>query len=327
MPNHVTNRIRLTGDPQAIQRLLRAVAYDDLSEMDIPDGVNTIDFNKIIPQPAELYRGDLGKSEREKYKRNNWYDWNIGNWGTKSNSYGYGRETAEQTLCFDTAWAPPHPVIRKLSEQYPDIAIEHRWADEDSGYNCGRHTYAGGERIEEYYPDYGKEAIEFACGVKGCTPEENGLVLNAAGTDYICSEYPDFQVIEVAGQTALFANERLSLQDIPKGTYLYHLRTSDDGDRFATLERSVTVNHGGSVVTKEPINFGGEDHIVFTDETSPNFTGEEATFEMLLHDEIYFDLETDEITDGIGVEVQSDNTDFEQSERPTEPEDGMQMTL
>lgn len=89
MPNHITNIISFEGDPQAIQKVLRAIAYNDLSKKNIPDGINTIDFNKIIPQHAGLYRGDLGIKEMEEYGENNWYDWNTGNWGTKWNSYGY----------------------------------------------------------------------------------------------------------------------------------------------------------------------------------------------------------------------------------------------
>ena len=42
------------------------------------------------------------------------------------------------------------------------------------------------------------------------------------------------------------------------------------------------VNHAGSVVTKEPIDFKGADHIEFDEDSSPNFLGEEATFQDLL---------------------------------------------
>lgn len=54
MPNHVTNIIRLTGEPDDIARLLKQIAYDDSSEQDIPSGVHSIDFNKIIPQPKDI---------------------------------------------------------------------------------------------------------------------------------------------------------------------------------------------------------------------------------------------------------------------------------
>ena len=39
---------------------------------------------------------------------------------------------------------------------------------------------------------------------------------------------------------------------------------------FAPL---VVVNHGGTVLVKEPIDFGGADRINLTEDTSPNFLG------------------------------------------------------
>lgn len=84
-------------------------------------------------------------------------------------------------------------------------------------------------------------------------------------------------MIEIAGQTALFANERITSSQIPKGLYVSHLRHSDDGERFATLEPTVTVNHGGSVITKQAINFGKQGYLSLDEDSEPNFTGESAT--------------------------------------------------
>ena len=58
-----------------------------------------------------------------KYGASTWYDWAVGNWGTKWNAYGYdnGVEMEDGKLKFLTAWAAPHPIMQKLSEMYPDI--------------------------------------------------------------------------------------------------------------------------------------------------------------------------------------------------------------
>ena len=53
MPNWVTNRIVFHGDQENIDRVLQ----------DIKGNGSKIDFNKIIPMPDNIYRGDLGKRE------------------------------------------------------------------------------------------------------------------------------------------------------------------------------------------------------------------------------------------------------------------------
>ena len=84
--------------------------------------------------------------------------------------------------------------------------------------------------------------------------EDYALYLNASETEYINIEYDDeYELIEVAGHTALFTNDRITDTDIPKGMYCYHLRHNDNGE-FFTIEKNVAVNHGGSIVTKEPID-------------------------------------------------------------------------
>ena len=82
-----------------------------------------------------------------------WYEWCVRNWGTKWNAYGYDEGGVDyhdgDSLRFQTAWSAPHPVLEKLTEMFPDIELEHEWADEDIGQNCGRYSYKAGERIEE----------------------------------------------------------------------------------------------------------------------------------------------------------------------------------
>lgn len=102
---------------------------------------------------------------------------------------------------------------------------------------------------------------------------------------FISEQDEDFEVIEIAGQTALFSNDRLTSADIPKGTYCYDLRQSDDGDRFCSIEKSVTVNHGGSVITKKPIDLGEKGFIPLTDDTEPNFIGKTSTFSDFMSNE------------------------------------------
>lgn len=84
-------------------------------------------------------------------------------------------------------------------------------------------------------------------------------------------------VIEVLDRKALFSNGRLLPEEVPEGLYAYDLRHSDDGDRFCSVEPRVGVNHGGTILLKEVLDFGEQGYIALDDDTEPNFTGEEMT--------------------------------------------------
>ncbi len=276
MPNNITNILSFTGNLDIIASMLNEIAYSN--EEDIPIGVKSIDFTKILPPPSNIFQGAVGPKERELYGKNNWYDWNRANWGTKWNSYGYSFQYPEnESLIFETAWSAPHPVIKKLSEMYPNIAIEHQWADEDIGYNCGERKYLGGNVIHEFMPD-GKEAFEFACAVKGLELKELGLVLNATETDYINEEDDEYEVVSVFGNPGLFSSEKLTLEDIPKGLFLAYLKESDDKSEYSSIEQVVGDNFAGSLITTEPLEFGASNSIQLTEPGSVQFIDGQLTF-------------------------------------------------
>lgn len=85
MPNHVTNVIALNGDRKQICELLERIKNDEY-------GVGTVDFQKILPMPDEVYKENLSAAEKAVHWKNNWYDWSAANWGTKWNSYGYEKD-------------------------------------------------------------------------------------------------------------------------------------------------------------------------------------------------------------------------------------------
>ena len=102
-------------------------------------------------------------------------------------------------------------------------------------------------------------------------------MLNKSETAYINIENEKYDLIELLGKPALFSNGRLTDTDIPKGLFVYHLRHDDSGCSFAAVEPNVKVNHAGSVITDEPIDFSKQGYIAFTEDTEPNFIGEELT--------------------------------------------------
>ena len=276
MPNHVTNVVSFSGDKSRISAMQKEIQNDE-------HGIGSVDFEKILPMPDTVYNGSLGIRERDLYGENNWYDWRLGNWGTKWNSYGYTENTTFQDdkIKFLTAWSAPHPILQKLSEMYPDVKMKHEWADEDIGMNCGRYVYYDGERVEEYFPESQKECLEFAAKVMDVSLEEDyALYLNASETGYVNIEYDDeYELVEIEDLPALFTNERITDADIPKGMYCYHIRHDDNGN-FCAIEKNVSVNHAGSIITKEPIDLGKQGYISLNQDNIPNFLGENMSIYM-----------------------------------------------
>lgn len=84
-------------------------------------------------------------------------------------------------------------------------------------------------------------------------------------------------VIEVLDRRALFSNGRLMPEQIPEGLYAYDLRHSDDGDRFCSIEPKVGVNHGGTILMRDILDFGESGYIPLDEDTEPNFLGDEMT--------------------------------------------------
>ena len=87
------------------------------------------------------------------------------------------------------------------------------------------------------------------------------------------------ELIEIIGRPALFSDGRISDDEIPDGLYRYDLRFGDDDLTIGAIEPNVYVDHAGSIVVKEPIDFGESGNIQLDEDSSPNFTGEEMTAE------------------------------------------------
>ena len=123
MPNWCNNNLTLTHeDPAMIQR-----AYDALERGEF--------LNEFIPVPADLQitSGYLGSGDeqkelerktaenREKYGYGNWYDYCVGEWGTKWDVGGQGQSDIHPDgkmlhTSFDSAWSPPVNAYVKLEE-------------------------------------------------------------------------------------------------------------------------------------------------------------------------------------------------------------------
>jgi hypothetical protein len=184
MPNWVRNNVTFSGNEEVIERMMNEIKGEREEQY--------IDFNKIAPIPSELVgtqsptriisqeeydkqeeriaKDELTEGERnwgisrgitqemandfkQRFGHTDWYGWQVSNWGTKWNAtdsieFGDGIE-------FNTAWSTPFELLLKLSEKYPEVTINVRYADEDFGYNVGEYTLLNGEEIETNIPEGG----------------------------------------------------------------------------------------------------------------------------------------------------------------------------
>ncbi|WP_088656226.1 DUF1281 family ferredoxin-like fold protein [Geofilum rhodophaeum] len=137
------------------------------------------DFNKVKPQPENIFNGDLGREEEEMCKREGrptWYDWNRENWGTKWNCSECKQES-HNTFVFTTAWQGVPNLILEISKAFPELQFEYEFADEDTGSNCASFVVLGGDLTDSYFPESGtKEAYELSFKLRPNIAEEYNLV-------------------------------------------------------------------------------------------------------------------------------------------------------
>lgn len=160
MPNNVKNRITILGTPEQVSEVLEFLKGDPYE-----DGTpRLIDFNKIIPQPDNIFLESLGEKEREQCAREgrpNWYDWNTKNWGTKWGAYAIKPGEHNQVI-FETAWSFPEPVAHALAARFPNVNMQWDYADEDTGCNAGRAKLEEGKLWIWSPPDNSKDAYDIA---------------------------------------------------------------------------------------------------------------------------------------------------------------------
>ena len=202
MPNHVRNVLTVSSGTPDIGKIREEVAIRDDDGKPV---LGTIDFERIVPMPKEIFRGPLGEVEMQKYGHNNWYDWSIEHWGTKWNAYDFG-DGGEQSIIFSTAWNTPEKVLIALSEKYPDAVFRVYYADEMLGDNCGEYRLEGG-RITEYgTPDTEVGRIQLGLSVWELVPQDIGLVPSVNGASFLSMD--DSYTVATLGDTRVLLCEK-----------------------------------------------------------------------------------------------------------------------
>ena len=85
-----------------------------------------------------------------------------------------------------------------------------------------------------------------------------------------------YEHIRIFSKDALFTNNRIDRATVPAELFCYDIRGSDkDPGELCTLEISVRVNHSGTVITAEPLDFYGADFLSVVDKIG--FCGDELS--------------------------------------------------
>jgi hypothetical protein len=190
MPNWVFSTLTIEGDQLNIARVKKQVGqpftrkYADyksiegeLKLIEVEATFNNPVFafwNITKPEDMHAYLHDEGTGvpidatdEKAWFQSNNWYDWNIRNWGTKWDVANTDDETYPETelmtdeetrlqYSFNTAWAPAIPAMEKLSKQYPSLKITLDF-EEETGWG-GEVEFTDGQ--ETVLSEYGWKCRE-----------------------------------------------------------------------------------------------------------------------------------------------------------------------
>jgi hypothetical protein len=104
MPNSCYNTITISSEEQTTIDFLRNSEFL---------------FEKIRPLPE--------------YEKENWYDWQINNWGTKWDRYNYKLGISGKlgfVAYFTTAWSPPIELLKYIVDKY-NVKIKCDFQTED----------------------------------------------------------------------------------------------------------------------------------------------------------------------------------------------------
>ena len=190
MPNWCVNQVDITGDEAEVAKLVAFVKSDENSftfenivpppatpmyssdcthnkyvcgceSVAQPDPENEGKFMWVIDGKKVEYHGKCPTHNEHSFSNHpdNWYNWNITNWGTKWSAAEVwndridddGKVDGHTSYNFDTAWSPAEPVVAALAEKFPTLRIAHRYCEAGMGY-AGEVLYADGVEIrrEEY---------------------------------------------------------------------------------------------------------------------------------------------------------------------------------
>jgi hypothetical protein len=170
MPNWCANSLKLVATTPDSEKKLTEIVQELARAKTAGESAGIFNLIKPVPEALMITAGYLGDTveqaalvEKEKenlktYGYKNWYDFCIGEWGTKWDARNvdedepYTIEGNAVTMSFDTAWSPPMEIYYALEDM--GFKVEATYVEQGMGYigfysdgidNC--------EQMEQFYPD------------------------------------------------------------------------------------------------------------------------------------------------------------------------------
>lgn len=152
MPNYCYNKLIVTGNKKTIDKFITYAAgkediLDEEAFIPYPKRFKALDKNANVWQKnADSIKDPVKKSEwmgkhpqpRDGFNQGG-YEWCCKHWGTK---WGFGSNKKRHRLspncvryCFESAWAPPLPLLLKASKTFPVLTFAMRATDEGNMFD------------------------------------------------------------------------------------------------------------------------------------------------------------------------------------------------
>lgn len=181
MPNWCSNDLIIEGKPKDLSKIMKQLEVTK-SEATSDHGETIFSCHKVIPRPAD--------------KDNDWYEWNVANWGSKWNTNNPHLDNSDWEngvirYYFDTAWSPIVPVIKALAKEHTKVLITYSYYESGSDF-WGEHEYKKGEVTsfdEGSLSDAGCERLEYLMGQHhNCQECWNEIECEGETTHQLCTE-------------------------------------------------------------------------------------------------------------------------------------------
>lgn len=124
MPNWCENSLTIRGPKKALDAF-----KETLNTVDAHGEKTEFSFHQTVPQPDNILKGNISMeamAEGQAKGQDNWYNWNITNWGTKwdASDPDVVVDDKKVTITFQTAWAPPKEWMASASKKFPELTFE-----------------------------------------------------------------------------------------------------------------------------------------------------------------------------------------------------------